>query len=131
MKRSFSAWFARLYSRWFRKSGAPSADGHAGPPADAHAAHGALPPGAMSHAPMLDCESVMRRLWDYLDGELTPERMSQIREHIAMCKRCYPQYEFERSFLGALAARRRQHSDPERLRTQLMVALQEQGFSEV
>ncbi len=115
MKRFSSQWFARLFSRPFQKPEAPSADGRG---------------GAMAHAPMLDCDSVMRQLWDYLDGELTPERMSQIRAHIEVCKRCFPQYEFERSFLDALAARRRQHSDLERLRTTLMAALYERGFSE-
>ncbi len=131
MNRFFPQWFARFVSRWFsrpfRNSGAP---------AGAHPARGAMPRGAMpqgtiTHAPMLDCESVMRQLWDYLDGELTAERMAAIRAHIEMCKRCYPQYEFERSFLDALAARRRRHSDPERLRTKLISALQERGFSEV
>ena len=84
---------------------------------------------AMS-VPMLDCESVMRQLWDYVDGELTPQRMDEIRVHVEMCQRCYPQYEFERSFLDAIAARRRTHSDPERLRAKLLEALQAHGLSE-
>lgn len=83
----------------------------------------------MAHMPMLDCESVMRQLWDYVDSELTPERMEQIRQHISMCKRCYPQYEFERSFVDALAARRRDHPDPARLRASLLLALQAKGLS--
>lgn len=85
---------------------------------------------AASGAPMLDCDAVMRQLWDYLDGELTPERTSQIRAHIEMCKRCYPQYEFERSFLDLLSARRREHSDPARLHAKLMTALHERGMGE-
>jgi anti-sigma factor (TIGR02949 family) len=79
--------------------------------------------------PMLDCQSVMRQLWDYLDGELTSERMEAIRAHIAMCARCYPQYEFERTFLTAVAASRKEHSDPERLRTTLLDALRAEGFA--
>ena len=90
---------------------------------------GGMSSDAMS-APMLDCESVMRQLWDYLDAELTPDRMEMIRMHIEMCKRCYPQYQFERSFLDAVSARRRTHSDPERLRTNLLAALQSRGLSE-
>ena len=84
----------------------------------------------MTSVPMLDCESVMRQLWDYVDGELTPQRMDEIRVHVEMCQRCYPQYEFERSFLDAIAARRRTHSDPERLRAKLLEALQAHGLSE-
>ena len=89
----------------------------------------AMSKAAMS-APMLDCESVMRQLWDYVDAELTPQRMDEISAHVEMCQRCYPQYEFERSFLDAIAARRRTHSDPERLRAKLIEALQAKGLRE-
>ena len=80
-------------------------------------------------APMLDCDAVMRQLWDYLDGELTPERAEAIREHIAMCSRCHPHTEFERAFLVAVHRAQREHSRPETLRTQLLAALREQGFA--
>ena len=50
--------------------------------------------------------------------------------HLEMCKRCYPQYEFERSFLHAIAVRRRTHSDPARLRARLLDALQAKGLGE-
>ena len=97
-------------------------------------AHLFSPKDAMSNAamsaPMLDCESVMRQLWDYVDAELTPQRMDEISVHVEMCQRCYPQYQFERSFLDAIAARRRTHSDPEALRAKLIQALQAKGLSE-
>lgn len=79
-------------------------------------------------APMLGCEQVMRQLWDYLDEELTPERMAAIRAHLELCKRCYPQYEFERSFLDAVAGTVREHSNIERLRARLGGRLQEKGM---
>jgi anti-sigma factor (TIGR02949 family) len=78
--------------------------------------------------PMLDCDAVMRQLWDYLDGELTQERMEAIHGHLALCKRCYPQYEFERAFLDAVARARREHSNPSRLRDQVMDALRAEGL---
>ena len=78
--------------------------------------------------PMLDCQAVMRQLWAYLDGELTDDRVAAIEGHLAMCKRCYPQYDFERGFLDQLALARREHSDPARLRTRLVDALRGQGF---
>lgn len=80
---------------------------------------------------MLDCEAVMRQLWDYLDGELTADRMEAIREHVAMCARCYPQYDFEREFLAGLARLHREHSNQGALRERLMDALQRSGFSGV
>jgi anti-sigma factor (TIGR02949 family) len=82
-----------------------------------------------SMRPMLDCDAVMRQLWDYLDGELTDERMAAIREHLALCGRCYPQYDFEQAFLETLARARREHSDPERVKRRVLVALQSEGFA--
>ncbi|MFN2565046.1 MAG: zf-HC2 domain-containing protein [Gemmatimonadaceae bacterium] len=79
--------------------------------------------------PMLDCDAVMRQLWDYLDGELTEERMAAIREHLALCGRCYPQYDFEQAFLDTLVRARREHSDPEGVKRRVMTALQSEGFA--
>ena len=78
--------------------------------------------------PMLDCDSVMRQLWDYLDGELTADRMEAIRAHLEMCTRCMPQMEFEQSFLNAMARARREHSDPVSLAQRVRLALKAQGF---
>ncbi|MFL5575198.1 MAG: zf-HC2 domain-containing protein [Gemmatimonadaceae bacterium] len=78
---------------------------------------------------MLDCDAVMRQLWDYLDGELTEERMEAIRAHVAVCARCYPQYEFERTFLAALARARREHSDYDGLHSRVMSALRDEGLA--
>ncbi|MGQ0766733.1 MAG: zf-HC2 domain-containing protein [Gemmatimonadota bacterium] len=78
---------------------------------------------------MIDCDAVMRQLWDYLDGELTPERMAAIREHLAMCRRCYPQFEFERSFEAAVAEARLEHSNPGRVRELVLTSLHAKGFA--
>ena len=82
----------------------------------------------MTEIPMIDCQSVMRQLWDFLDGELTPCRVEAIEEHLKMCARCYPQYEFERTFLDQVGRLRREHSDPARLREQLLQSLKLNGF---
>ncbi|NUO65538.1 MAG: hypothetical protein HOQ34_18390 [Gemmatimonadaceae bacterium] len=91
--------------------------------------HDTAPPTAAAPMAMLDCESVMRELWDYLDGELTPERMAAIRAHIDMCKRCYPQHQFERAFLDALAARAPQHSHPDQVAAKVLAALEARGLT--
>ncbi len=120
--------FARLLARWRRIVAPGEAPGDAGA-----AIPGAPAPAGMMNTdgpPMLDCDSVMRQLWDYLDHELTPDRAAGIRAHLDLCQRCYPQYEFERSFLDAVAGSARQHSNLERLRRQLMVALEAQGLRE-
>jgi anti-sigma factor (TIGR02949 family) len=83
----------------------------------------------MKNHDMLDCESVMRQLWDYLDGELTPDREAAVREHLSMCKRCYPQYNFESAFVRALSASRRDHSRPTEIRERVLAALRADGFA--
>ncbi|CAN5856209.1 hypothetical protein BH11GEM1_BH11GEM1_26610 [soil metagenome] len=117
MKRFTPGWIARWFSRWRprRWGGSSAADSHS--PTDM--------------MPMLDCEAVMRQLWDYLDAELTPQGMIEIQAHLGMCKRCYPQYTFERAFLNALAARRPTHSNPDRLQTSLTALLRDHGMREV
>lgn len=79
--------------------------------------------------PMLDCQSVMRQLWDYLDGELTADRSEAIASHLKMCARCYPQYEFERTFLDQVGKLRREHSDLPSLRARLLDTLKTHGFA--
>ncbi len=55
---------------------------------------------------MISCRGVMEQLWDYLDGELPPERMQELADHLAVCQRCYPQYRFQLAFLEGLARQR-------------------------
>lgn len=45
----------------------------------------------------------MRQLWDFLDGELTPDRMKAIEAHLAGCEHCLSRAAFERAFLNAVA----------------------------
>jgi anti-sigma factor (TIGR02949 family) len=79
--------------------------------------------------PMLDCDAVMRQLWDYLDEELTPARMAAIREHLALCQCCQPHADFERAFLAALARARGTPPVSGKLRIRVMSALRAEGFA--
>jgi len=78
---------------------------------------------------MLDCDAVMRQLWDYLDGELTPESEQAIRAHLAVCQRCHPQYDFDSAFLRALTGARRTHSGPNALKARVPGLLRAEGFA--
>jgi hypothetical protein len=51
---------------------------------------------------VLDCSEVVKRLWDYLDGELDAEMLAGIRIHLATCTGCSSHVEFCRSFLTRL-----------------------------
>lgn len=86
----------------------------------------------MNHSmsePMIDCETVMQQLWDYLDQELTPERMRAIEMHVHVCDRCSPQVEFERAFLRTLDAARRTISNEHSLRERVVAQLRTLGYS--
>jgi mycothiol system anti-sigma-R factor len=51
---------------------------------------------------MIDCRHVISRMWEYLDGEVEPEEAAEIRDHLAVCARCNPQYQFQFRFLSAV-----------------------------
>jgi anti-sigma factor (TIGR02949 family) len=71
----------------------------------------------------------MHQLWDYLDQELTPERMTAMRRHLDKCAGCYPHLELERAFLEALAGCKEARCAPERLKAKLIERLKEVGYS--
>jgi mycothiol system anti-sigma-R factor len=78
----------------------------------------------------LDCKAVVQQLWDYLDEELTTSRMEAVRQHIAVCARCYPHFEFERKFLEAIARCRESAPASDPLRVRVLAALRAEGFRE-
>lgn len=79
---------------------------------------------------MLDCDAVMRQVWDFLDGELPPERMQALEAHIAMCERCGGHVKFERSFKAALRAAREDGADSTELGARVLAALRREGFTD-
>ncbi len=72
---------------------------------------------------MLDCESVMRQLWDFLDQQLTPETMQAIEQHLDECHRCRPQAEFRRAFERAVSSAREEAGNTDALRDRIRLAL--------
>jgi anti-sigma factor (TIGR02949 family) len=76
----------------------------------------------------LDCVGAMKQLFDYLDGELTPDREAAVRAHIAICALCYPHYEFEKIVLEAITATRASVGAPGVLRARVLGGLREAGF---
>ena len=52
----------------------------------------------------IDCETAVRRLWDYLDGRLPDIARTEVEEHLATCVLCPPHFDFARTMHSALAA---------------------------
>ena len=75
------------------------------------------------------CDEVIQELWDYLDEELTPERMAAIAAHISGCSRCFPHFEFERAFLDAVRSVREEAPPPAHVRERVLATLRANGVS--
>lgn len=78
--------------------------------------------------PGLDCGHVVRRLWDYLDGNVAEEEREQIAAHLAWCNDCTSHYRFEESFLSAIGRLRRGDENFDTLRSQIMSGLRATGL---
>ena len=76
----------------------------------------------------IDCQTAVRQLWDYLDGELDDARMVEVRQHLLTCKSCLPHAEFGRRFIQALSRAREHHVMPPEVRNQVMASLTDAGF---
>lgn len=73
-----------------------------------------------------ECEAIVRRLWDYLDGRLTLDSRDQVEAHLAVCAACPPHFAFAGRLRDALAARRTAQPEggEERLRSRVRQALE-------
>jgi mycothiol system anti-sigma-R factor len=71
----------------------------------------------------MPCEEVLERVYEFLDGELTPEVDAKIREHLASCTRCYPQFRHEEVFLRFIERRAQIEKAPPSLRRRIFKQL--------
>jgi anti-sigma factor (TIGR02949 family) len=84
---------------------------------------------APNDVPEIDCLTAVRQLWDYLDQELTEDRMAMVRHHIATCEACLPHHDFGTRFLAALRETREEHLMPPEVKTRVMQLLAAAGYS--
>lgn len=76
----------------------------------------------------LDCAEVVRALWEYLDGRASVEHVSTIDEHLALCEGCRAHFAFEERLVKTISELRKQHSDPIRLRAEVLAVLRAAGL---
>ena len=75
----------------------------------------------MTEAPKdIDCLKALDRLYEYLDGELTPVRAEEVRLHLERCAPCLAASDFEQAYLRFLEARSWAQKAPERLRRKIL-----------
>lgn len=58
----------------------------------------------------ISCQEALKRLYEYLDGELTPDTADEVQRHIEVCDACYPDVQFTTEFRDAL--HRAAHGQP-------------------
>jgi mycothiol system anti-sigma-R factor len=63
----------------------------------------------------IPCDHVAEELWNYLDDEIDDPVIRRIDAHLEICARCFPEYDYRRSFL-ALLDRHAEDPIPPRLR---------------
>jgi mycothiol system anti-sigma-R factor len=74
-----------------------------------------------------DCEDAIRRLYHYLDGELTLLRREQIAQHLAECSPCLEAFDFEME-LRVVIARKCRDVVPDSLKERVWKALEQSGM---
>ena len=81
-------------------------------------------PAAEPQPAVVDCAESVRELYTFLDGELTVERRTAIRDHLEDCPDCYAGFDFEVELRQVVSASC--HEDvPPALRTRVAAALAE------
>ena len=65
------------------------------------------------------CEQVFRRIDDYLDRELAPPEVAQIRAHLETCTACAREYAFEEKVLQTVKAKLRRVALPPEVRQRI------------
>ncbi len=76
-----------------------------------------------ANRPLLDCQGALDRLYEYLDGELTPEIEQAVRKHLKVCAPCFSLFNFEDGFLKFLEARTRSQGAPPELKRRILRSL--------
>jgi mycothiol system anti-sigma-R factor len=71
----------------------------------------------------MTCASVLEKIYEFLDGELTAEVEEHIREHLAICRTCYPHFRHEEVFLRFVERRAQIAQAPPALRRRIMQML--------
>jgi len=77
-----------------------------------------------------DCESIVRRLWPFLDGKLTDADREIVVDHLASCTECRSHFDFAKAFLEAVHGLQPSGRADDGLRTRVIAALAKEGYSD-
>jgi anti-sigma factor (TIGR02949 family) len=75
----------------------------------------------------ISCQEALQRLYEYLDGELAAEDTEEVRHHVEICARCYPEVRMTSELKEALErARQGQPCCPDGLRDRVARLLRDE-----
>ncbi len=80
----------------------------------------------MAMGKIKDCNEVVSKLYEFLDGELTEERKLVIREHLDECSPCLEAFEFETE-LRAMVSSKSREICPEGLKNKIAKLINSDG----
>lgn len=73
----------------------------------------------------MDCADCLDRIYPYLDRELSPAELAQVRDHLAVCGDCETRFVLERVFLDQLKGRATADVAPAAVRERLIVRIRQ------
>lgn len=80
----------------------------------------------MKDREMISCQDAVERVYEFLDGELDAEWSERVREHIEICRKCYPYFNFERIFLDYIRSRGTRDAASEELEARVLAVMQQE-----
>jgi anti-sigma factor (TIGR02949 family) len=74
---------------------------------------------------IVTCRGALARLYEYIDGELSPADTKAVKFHLKLCRECSKRFRFEEQLLAGIREKCRTAAIPEDLRKRIEAALDE------
>jgi len=81
------------------------------------------PDSGQGDAADTDCSEVLHRVYEYLDGEMTPDDTRKIRHHLDACGPCLQEYDLDQALKALVKRSCACEEAPVELRTQIMARI--------
>jgi mycothiol system anti-sigma-R factor len=75
------------------------------------------------HSDHTDCSETLHRVYEYLDGEMTPDDTHKIAQHLDECAPCLQQYNLDQALKALVKRSCACEEAPVALRTQIMARI--------
>ena len=72
-----------------------------------------------------DCGEVLQRVYEFLDGEMTPNDVAKIREHLDECAPCLTEYDLDVALKALIRRSCGCEAAPDALRSKIMIRITE------